>query len=1129
MLQPFLFIGVGGSGGKTLRVLREELEHRLSALGWEDPFPAAWQFLHVDVPSTPDGLDPDLPRPLPDECYVGLAGQQVEYGDLDGMLRSRGERDPEILEALVGWRPNPQSVTLPIARGAGQYRAIGRVVAAAQLGELGRRIEVVVNRLDQTSVPPLRELTRRMQFNADGPAPDPQVVLVTSLAGGSGSGVFLDVCDALRTKDVRMADNAMGLVFAPDIFSELPAALAPGVQPNTLAALSELMAAYWNQENDPDSDTNVLLTKSGHPVMPSNQHGLARPFLIGATNGQVTFGSQNDMYRAAGKTLAAMVLSESVQQQVGPYISAQWLAGASSQGASSFGLATEGGEPGVISSMGFAGVTLGRDRFAEYASERLARSALERLLRGHHDRDGEVSPDRRLEQETDDAAMEEFLRQCGLWELGEENNDVLDALRPGGAQSSFVAELKNLLRDVKAAVTQGRTVAQQPSVWAADVIQEIRERRRRYEADNTAARHELAKQWAVDIQVRIRDAVEQVMSVKGALVAAVLLEQLPAAIEQTIEELEGERKAKVNSSQRMEQAAVGEIEAFAEPMTADNLAIGKGAESGVKSISLKAEAELRETAIELLTGLRDGFVAPLAKAARRAYEDLKTEEESRTPEGEPAVSTTWPTEDGILPTKFEAAQNEVFIEPPSDFPDSFVEQVRLTTKPPGAKELEPPQTAISRATEAVITHIPNPRKEAAEHVIVFLEAWIPRRVEYRAEGHSHSTADFSLNLSLDWLTTRAWAWLHRPDDDNAIGTFVGEDLATYTDKRKVDSTARIQRLADALDTAISKSAPLAEINNGVLGATHDGVMQPEYISVFTEVPFSDRSDAGAKVTEVLVRHHIDPAKVRFSNGDQSRIDIFTVLSSPYHPVVYESLMKPMVAKWDVANANANARREFWRYRRSRQLSSFIPVSPEARRMMVRGWFLGRTIDQVAFDDSGVAEVYVPENRSYVSFPDQLLRGAVPAVDRLPAILESLLLAYMRFHVQPRDRTPLMPYARLLELGNYVEMSQSPLGRWIDRGQVDDKARCPKPALQGVVSTEARIERYDLARRTFIKTRDTFEADFAEPIRSDKTFYDVSLAWELRADIREAFRSLVEDLDQMRDSVTSVEDDEEVKV
>ena len=35
MLRPFLLIGVGGSGGKTLRIIKHELKRRLAEIGWD--------------------------------------------------------------------------------------------------------------------------------------------------------------------------------------------------------------------------------------------------------------------------------------------------------------------------------------------------------------------------------------------------------------------------------------------------------------------------------------------------------------------------------------------------------------------------------------------------------------------------------------------------------------------------------------------------------------------------------------------------------------------------------------------------------------------------------------------------------------------------------------------------------------------------------------------------------------------------------------------------------------------------------------------------------------------------------------------------------------------------------------
>ena len=50
-MRSFLVIGLGGSGGKTIRYLKQSLGEWLNEIGWASGMPQGWQFLHIDIPS----------------------------------------------------------------------------------------------------------------------------------------------------------------------------------------------------------------------------------------------------------------------------------------------------------------------------------------------------------------------------------------------------------------------------------------------------------------------------------------------------------------------------------------------------------------------------------------------------------------------------------------------------------------------------------------------------------------------------------------------------------------------------------------------------------------------------------------------------------------------------------------------------------------------------------------------------------------------------------------------------------------------------------------------------------------------------------------------------------------------
>ena len=123
-IQPFIFVGVGGTGGKTLGVVRKTLSDTLSRIGWDEDWPEGWQFVHIDVPADPDADAGDTPYSLPRTSYVPLTTARSTYqGFHDAItqeLAQSGADAADQYHAWGSWHPEPASaVKVEIPNGAG--------------------------------------------------------------------------------------------------------------------------------------------------------------------------------------------------------------------------------------------------------------------------------------------------------------------------------------------------------------------------------------------------------------------------------------------------------------------------------------------------------------------------------------------------------------------------------------------------------------------------------------------------------------------------------------------------------------------------------------------------------------------------------------------------------------------------------------------------------------------------------------------------------------------------------------------------------------------------------------------------------------------------------------------------
>lgn len=1046
MLNAFLFIGIGGSGGKTLWTLKADLEQRLKEVGYDGEWPACWQLLHIDVPTTADGADQELPDQLEEKDYIGLVPRGVNYRSIDDSLISGGRADEQVLENLLGWRPEPGMVVVPVSRGAGQYRALGRAITLAGMDNVASAIRHSLQALQSSQViADLAAVSRAFGAPVIDNTPAPEAVVISSLAGGSGSGAFMDVCDALRALGGSdFADEMWSVLYAPDVFNHLSPDDRKGVHPNALAALCELLAGFWDPEPVPED--LAIIEGKGIAVGAPSRRGPRFPLIVGTKNNRVSFDHQNKVYRAMGTALAAWVVSGHLQDDLKGYATGNWLL--SSDKPDTTQLRTNDQEQ-PFSSIGFARVSLGRDRFADYASERLARGAVERILRQHlADRPPDADPNHEIAiEEVVTATFVGFLQGSGLDERGEDHNQILDAIRPLDRKERLTGSTETVRASLVAG--QGKPVASRTLLAVA--IDLLREEQRSFVAQESLGRLNRAKEFVPAIQEQLLALTARHIAVYGAPVTVKLLERLRAELEFVITELPEEEAKYRLWAGRIDQMVSGVLKPSNDAIKADNPVILEAITKGVDCFDYLAEADLRVFVVALTKDILHNLVEPLHTAVRAGRELLGVRE--RGTSSQPSIVDRWPVGD-VVPRRFHPAGNEFVLESTDRYPAIFRESVAASAsvKDPGGAEAEFVRHTIVGSA---------PTEKDRQTLIAVNTAWVPAIPGLQETIGVASRAQFKLGVEPADLLLRARELVE--DRDSPIGQLVGESLQDYLDDRKVEPAElddRLNRFRDAFVQTLNTSEPLINVDPRVLMRVH----QTEKISsksLFTEIPFGEGTPGYKVVRKVLEgQGKWGPDTISaFTDGRQSRIDVFSVFVGTFNPVIFESIVGPIAAEWSKRRSDPNQRSGFWRWRRARPLATFLPLAPGVRRAMIRGWFTARLLNDLVFDPDHLEKMAIwhPGRKKVLPFPDPLLGPPVfDEWERLPAVLESLPIALVAFAERAHHGDDaLAPYWRLRELGldgrgadNAYQGANKELDNWIRRGITTGGPNDPDPEFAG---------------------------------------------------------------------------------
>ena len=993
MLRPMLFVGCGGSGVKTVRLIRRKVEQALRFGGYTGPFPKAWQFLAFDVPANEDS--PAALKSVDGVRYVGLAENFATYKGDNG-ADSRLANAAGAATDFLTWRPDPEGVHANIVIGAGQQRAVGRVVTAL----FHAKAAPVINQATEactTSNAELVNCARQLGFDVVGAEamPSPLVVLVSSLGGGAGSGMFLDVADMLRMSaqagDMWLQTNLCGVLFDPSVFDEDGHGVTGGVPPNSLAAVSEMVAGQWA----PWQPSPMLTSFTGEL---GNFGGVEYAFLVGSTNGKVSFESPMAVYDATAEALATWVVNPDVATRVESFTLGNW---AENPAQSTIPLHGGADTRLPLSSFGFARVSLGTPRFAAYAEERITRLAVAALLKRPRI-DESANPliteaeAARLRVAADGYRLvEDSLSRCGLNEHTEPDgrvdfNEVLDAIRERDLLMADVAELQ---KKASGAVNDPKNIVAQLENATSHLFAGLPQK--------YVARHRMrAIEWAVKVQDDVVDEILRVAAVEGISVAIELAEQMGNRVSRVFPEQLVAEKALL--AKRGTWGTRGQVLLASKVKGAIPEGLRKKMQELVYSLAFTTiESDLRDVCAELLRDMGSGFFGPLVNELRECAASLKADQ---------GTQQYQMLADGEVPAHLRPAPTERSMIAVGDFPSLFTSTLEATSS-----------TVEASVVDVIGGRFGTSRtwRYADPAVRPFgITAWRPSLVADLPEPGVPSPVKLDVRLSLAALRNRSRHWLVA-DQQTPVGALMAMSLNQYVNDPKVSEAkrkARGEQLASLLAECFDLAAPLAEVNGAWATSTFSLVAGRLYSYDLTHIPLSPGSHGYAEVSKVLAArlNTNDPDKY-FRVEPTSSIEVFSTLR-PLGPSAFQSLVFPIVQSWrNSVGTHPRGDGTFWRHRRARSLVDSLALPRDIRITLARGWTTARILGRVDWSDHD-RPCTIAVGDKPVKFLHPPLSGRPTSVaDEFGRVIESAVLA--EFLAASGTSEPLEALTELLRLGS----------------------------------------------------------------------------------------------------------------
>lgn len=1125
MLQPFLVVGVGGSGGKTVRALRHSINLTLRRVGWEDGIPDAWQFLHFDSPQAQDGEN--FPAPfLPREDYLSLVPGGVDYSGVYQVVKSKA--DPKFLPNVERVLPDPSQAGINIGIGAGQFRGIGKAIAYASLDQMFAKASVAIGKMKSNRAKAQLTEIDALFGGGGGAVGQPVLVIVSSIAGGSGAGQFIEVTEAIKSAigPEAWANESVSILYAPDVFDAL-GAMGSAIAPNSLYALAETMSAIWTQA--PTDSISSIYKNQGLIVSASEAYRIGAKYnhIIGRTSNTVDLGGPEDVYMAVGDFMSSWITNPSLQDDLNVGYFGNWLSRALK--VSDFTeLKLPAVDPTPFSSFGYGKVSLGLDQFENYSAERIARSVIHNLLSRHLAQDPgcNVKSEQAWIDDSARSALDDFLADSRMHkQKGGQGFDIYSDLNPEAHETQAIeAQLRDYI--VTMALSGKPQGDHSPATWAQIIqsaFQNLKPQLLQKFSELVYSRIRTA--WVPAAPDRMMKLVGTSMSQQGLPVTVELISMLRQKTTETI--------AQLRSTAAAYRAVEGTLTARLATALAPTQSMPKvmPANPAISASMSEAEVTLKnlfyatvfEAGANLLDDFSSNFVAPMHQSLEAMKVKLaEAAKDNQLPDGRTNPYFSWATPTDPTPSRFKPAPNVALLIDHKDYPSVFASLTRDTF---GPQAVNPEQIILdevcmgSNNIEGVSI---NPKH--AWSLVSQVKVWVPTERLFQASPSAAQKSTFATTDDVMSFHEAAKDWLEiggRP-----FKAFFTQSLAEFLEGNgdPLVQSARNADFVNGFAKAAASSDPLVRLNDVLLQSTHGVGSNAQHV-VVSDIPVSQGTPLFTQLQNVLQNNDLwtsnSPGWFKGptapSAATTTEVFITKLLAFPVHPLAMGSVVSPIASEWLQASTQPVARQTFMQWRQGRSLVESIPAAPKVWRQMLRGWHIARLMNMLKEERGTQAEflakgaklsLWVDGGANHVDFPYPLFSAnSAKLIDYPAVVLQSLKVALLNCYAAS-SLAPLSPYKKLEHLGqDGVGTDIAPeVANWIQFGLLEQGQPTPESDRGGSPSDSSEERKQKAV--AFLESELASFRDSMSKLDKYANSRTYPLVWEIRGELEQSLTEAI---------------------